>query len=49
MLSGGEWTDEQDAGAYRLRRRADDALFGYNVGPAAHVCWSRAARRAWAR
>jgi sulfhydrogenase subunit beta (sulfur reductase) len=27
------WTDEQDAGTYRLRRRADDAFFGYNVGP----------------
>jgi ferredoxin len=27
------WTDEQDAGAYRLRRSGDDALFGYTVGP----------------
>ena len=27
------WTDEQDAGTYRLRRRDDDAYFGYNVGP----------------
>jgi sulfhydrogenase subunit beta (sulfur reductase) len=27
------WTDEQDGGFYRLRRRDDDALFGYNVGP----------------
>jgi ferredoxin len=27
------WTDEQEGGAYRLRRRGDDALFGYNVGP----------------
>jgi ferredoxin len=27
------WTDEQEAGQYRLRRRADAALFGYNVGP----------------
>lgn len=27
------WTDEQEAGRYRLRRRADRALFGYNVGP----------------
>ena len=27
------WTDEQEAGHYRLRRRDDDALFGYNVGP----------------
>jgi len=27
------WTDEQDAGRYRLKRRADSALFGYAVGP----------------
>ncbi len=27
------WTDMQDGGSYRLRRRADDALFGYAVGP----------------
>jgi ferredoxin len=27
------WTDEQDGGKYRVRRRDDDALFGYNVGP----------------
>jgi sulfhydrogenase subunit beta (sulfur reductase) len=27
------WTDEQTAGTYRLRRRDDDALFGYAVGP----------------
>jgi ferredoxin len=27
------WTDEQDGGHYRLRRRDDDALFGYTVGP----------------
>jgi sulfhydrogenase subunit beta (sulfur reductase) len=27
------WTDEQDGGHYRLRRREDQALFGYNVGP----------------
>jgi ferredoxin len=27
------WTDEQDAGRYRLRRREDEALFGYAVGP----------------
>jgi sulfhydrogenase subunit beta (sulfur reductase) len=27
------WTDEQDGGTYRLRRREDDALFGYAVGP----------------
>src|SRR5262245_52250439 len=27
------WTDEQEAGAYRLKRRGDDALFGYVAGP----------------
>jgi ferredoxin len=27
------WTDRQDAGRYRLERRTDAALFGYNVGP----------------
>jgi ferredoxin len=27
------WTDEQEGGHYRLRRRDDDALFGYAVGP----------------
>jgi sulfhydrogenase subunit beta (sulfur reductase) len=27
------WTDRQDAGKYRLERRSDEALFGYNVGP----------------
>jgi ferredoxin len=27
------WTDEQDGGRYRLSRRDDQALFGYNVGP----------------
>ncbi len=27
------WTDEQDGGTYRLRRRDDQALFGYVVGP----------------
>jgi len=27
------WTDRQDAGKYRLERRADKALFGYAVGP----------------
>jgi len=27
------WTDEQDGGRYRLRRRDDDALFGYATGP----------------
>ena len=32
------WTDEQDGGRYRLRRRQDGALFGYAVG--AHA-WKR--------
>jgi sulfhydrogenase subunit beta (sulfur reductase) len=27
------WTDRQDGGTYRLERRKDQALFGYNVGP----------------
>ncbi len=27
------WTDEQGPGTYRLRRRGDNALFGYAVGP----------------
>ena len=27
------WTDRQDGGSYRLERRADEARFGYAVGP----------------
>jgi ferredoxin len=27
------WTDEQDGGHYRLKKRDDEALFGYAVGP----------------
>ena len=27
------WTDEQEGGKYRLKRRKDEALFGYVVGP----------------
>lgn len=27
------WTEEQDAGSYRLKRRDDDAHFGFTVGP----------------
>ena len=27
------WTDEQDPGRYRLKRRNDTAYFGYNLGP----------------
>lgn len=31
-LPGG-WTEAQEAGTYRLKRREDGALFGYSVGP----------------
>ncbi|MBT5633092.1 MAG: 4Fe-4S dicluster domain-containing protein [Nitrospina sp.] len=27
------WTDEQEGGIYRLKKRSDEALFGYNLGP----------------
>ena len=27
------WTDEQEGGTYRLKRRDDEAFFGYAVGP----------------
>ena len=27
------WTDDQEAGTYRLKRRGDKALFGFNNGP----------------
>ena len=27
------WTDEQEGGTYRLKRRGDSAYFGYAVGP----------------
>ena len=27
------WTDVQDGGSYRLKKREDQALFGYAVGP----------------
>src|SRR6266511_3259715 len=27
------WTDEQDGGSYRLKKRNDEALFGFTVGP----------------
>ncbi len=27
------WTDQQDAGTYSLKKRQDNALFGYNTGP----------------
>lgn len=32
------WTDEQDGGVYRLKKRSDKALFGYVVGP---YSWKR--------
>jgi ferredoxin len=32
------WTDRHEAGRYRLERRNDAALFGYNVGP---TSWRR--------
>ncbi|ACY49459.1 4Fe-4S ferredoxin, iron-sulfur binding protein [Rhodothermus marinus DSM 4252] len=33
------WTDEQRGGTYRLRRRDDEALFGYVVGPQSWKQW----------
>jgi ferredoxin len=47
------WTDDQDAGRYRLERRDDEARFGYAVGPhswkqfllPAHIRLWRARRR----
>ena len=27
------WTDDQEAGSYKIRRRSDQAYFGYTVGP----------------
>jgi hypothetical protein len=27
------WTDEQDGGRYQLKKRNDEALFGFTVGP----------------
>jgi ferredoxin len=33
------WTDEQEAGRYRLRRRSDDAYFGFVVGPRSFKRW----------
>jgi sulfhydrogenase subunit beta (sulfur reductase) len=27
------WTDEQEGGTYRLKKRSDEALFGYVLGP----------------
>ncbi len=39
------WGDEQAAGRYRLRPRADKALFGYAVGPDSWKRWLRPPRR----
>jgi formate hydrogenlyase subunit 6/NADH:ubiquinone oxidoreductase subunit I len=33
------WADEQQGGFYRLKKRADAALFGYTVGPQAWKKW----------
>jgi ferredoxin len=33
------WGDAQEAGTYRLRRRDDDAMFGYAVGPQSPRSW----------
>jgi sulfhydrogenase subunit beta (sulfur reductase) len=33
------WTDEQDAGRYRLRHRDDGALFGHALGPHSWKRW----------
>lgn len=33
------WADEQQGGVYRLKKRADSALFGYTVGPHAWKRW----------
>ena len=34
------WGDEQSPGRYRLRRRGDERLFGYVVGPTAWKKWT---------
>lgn len=39
------WTDDQEAGHYRLRRRADSARFGYAVGPQSPRQWLSPPRR----
>jgi formate hydrogenlyase subunit 6/NADH:ubiquinone oxidoreductase subunit I len=40
------WTDEQDGGSYRLKRRDDQALFGYAVGPQS---WKKFLHPPWIR
>ena len=43
------WTDEQEAGRYRLKRREDQALFGYAVGPQSWKKYTHPAEvRLWA-
>ncbi|MGI9433855.1 MAG: 4Fe-4S dicluster domain-containing protein, partial [Geminicoccaceae bacterium] len=39
------WTDEQEGGHYRLKRRDDRALFGYVVGPHAMKCFLHPSRQ----
>ena len=34
------WGDRQQAGAYRLERRDDEAVFGYNMGPTSWKRWT---------
>jgi ferredoxin len=42
------WGDDQEAGWYRLRRRGDEARFGYQVGPQSWKQYLHAARlRLW--
>ncbi len=42
------WTDAQEGGTYRLRRREDGALFGYALGPHSWARFLRPARsRLW--
>jgi sulfhydrogenase subunit beta (sulfur reductase) len=38
------WGDRQQAGAYRLERRADDAVFGFNMGPTSWKRWTYPSR-----
>jgi len=43
------WTDEQNPGYYRLKRRDDEALFGYAVGPQSWKKYTHPAEvRLWA-
>jgi len=38
------WGDRQQAGSYRLERRSDDAVFGYNMGPTSWKRWTYPSR-----